>query len=96
MRGWASGCGTGKSFALADVASWGSGGVLIRRGEVVAGRGAGFGGLVVRRAVDAVEVMVVAVRAGDVVALVAAGEPAPQPARTRQARVLAVAVALGV
>lgn len=54
-------------------------------------------GVIVRDAlVVAVVGAVVAVRAEDVVASLAAGESAPPPARTRQVRALAVMVALAV
>ena len=97
MPGSAPARGTGKRVAPTDVAPSAAAGVRdgVLNGAVVvaAVRGVGFGALLVPGAVEAVDVVVVAVRAGDVAALRAAGEPAPQPARTRQTRAPAVAVA---
>jgi len=53
----------------------------------------GFGLLLVP---DAVDVMVEVARADEVAAPVAAGEPAPQPARRRQVSAPAVVVAVAV
>ena len=86
MRGWA-----GRRLALADVVVSGRGGGLIRGAVVVVGRGRGFGVLLV---LDVVEVIVDVGRDDDVAGSVAAGEPAPQPPSTRQAMVLAVALAV--
>ena len=91
VRGWAP-AGAGKRVALTDFAARRTGGVPIRSPVVVAGRGMGFGLLLVP---DAVDVMVEVARADEVAAPVAAEEPAPQPARRRQvsaAAVVAVAV----
>ena len=93
VRGWAPACSAGSGPALREVAVRGRGGVLIRGAVLVAGRGMGFGVMLV---LDAAEVIVEVDRADEVAAPVAAGEPAPQPARARQAIVLAVAVALVV
>lgn len=88
--------GTGRRLAPTDVvpsaaAARREGGLI--RELVVTESGVGFGVLLALGALDPADVMLGDCRAGDVAAVVAAGEPAPQPARTRQARVLAVAVA---
>lgn len=99
VRGWAP-AGAGKRVALTDFAARGTIGVPIRGAVVVAGRGMGFGLLLVPDAVevvpDAVEVVVEVARADEVAAPVAAGEPAPQPARRRQVSAPAVVVAVAV
>ena len=92
VRGWAP-AGAGKRVALTDFAARGTSGVPIRGPVVVAGRGMGFGLLLVP---DAVDVMVEVARADEVAAPVAAGEPAPQPARRRQVSAPAVVVAVAV
>jgi|GEM_PF-3450938 len=100
VRGSAPACGTGGSLVLPGGVARGGGDVgfgALRTLVVDFGWTGNMRRLLVVAVVGAVDVAAaVAVRAEDVVASIAAGEPVPQPARTRQVSQPAVVVALVV